>query len=232
MYLLLIVILGLSACKKEAGDGGLATIEGNVYHNLYTPLGDFLEQTPAGNENIYIIYGDNDTYDDRADTDANGKYQFKSMQKGDYRIYAFSDCNTCASGVNEEEVAVSVTDKKGTAIAGDLVLTKNIDYNDGSSSIKGKVYETMYINTVAYQWGYQVDINVYIYYDNDVAYFDKVQTNGSGEYQFFELLKGNYTVSAYSDVNIITVEKVELFSEITANGQSITLADLYVSKHK
>lgn len=238
IYLTLLMILGLSACKKEAGDGGLATIEGNLYENLYDPSGVFIEKIPAGNENIYLIYGDNTTYDDRTDSDADGKYQFKELQKGEYRVFAFSDCNTCPSGLVEVEVDVEISDKKGATTALDISVTKNLDYNDGSGSIQGKIYEIEYdpgAPIVVLDSYDKPNENVYIVYGNDIAYFDKVKTDASGVFQFTDLLKGSYRLYSFSDCTIIQscpndIEQKSASAVISSNGESINVGTITIEK--
>ena len=231
MYLLLFLIIGLASCEKEAGDGGLATIEGNVYYDLYGPSGSLIEQVPAGNENVYIKYADSDTYDDRTDTDADGKFQFKSMQKGEYAIFGFSDCISCTSGIDEVAVTLEVTDKKGTASADNLVLRKDQDHNDGSSKIQGRVFRTTYDSQgIEVSADYEPDVNVYIVYGTEVGYFDKVQTDGAGEYESTSLLKGAYKIFAYSDYDQITTITVEVSTDVTSNGQTISVNNLAIEK--
>lgn len=238
IFLLILVALGFTSCKKEAGDGGLATIEGILYEDLYDPAGTFIEQVPAAVEKVYVAYGDNVTYDDRVDTDADGKYQFKSLQKGDYRVYAFSDCSTCASGSIEIAVDVTISDKKGTTMAADISVTKDLDYNDGTGSIQGKLFEIVYdpiIPSVELDSYFKPDENVYIVYDNDLTYFDKVKTDGSGNFQFTSLIKGSYRIYAFSDCSILVscpsgTEEEDASTVISTNGQAANIGTITIAK--
>ncbi|MBL4658418.1 MAG: hypothetical protein JKX73_10490 [Flavobacteriales bacterium] len=238
IYLLILVSIGFSSCKKEAGDGGLATIEGILYEDLYDPAGAFSEQVPAAVKKVYLAYGDNTSYDDRVDTDANGKYQFKSLQKGEYRLYAFSDCSTCSSGSVEVEVDVTISDKKGITLASDITVVNILDYNDGTGSIQGKLFEVEYdpgspADTLDSY--FKPDDNVYIVYNNDLTYFDKVKTDGSGVFQFTRLIKGSYRIYSFSDCSILMscpdgTEEKDVSTTITSNGQTVNIGTVTLAK--
>jgi len=233
LYLLVFLIMGLMSCKKEPGAGGLATIEGNVYSNLFDPSGNFMEKVAAGDKNVYLVYGDNENYDERVDTDADGKYQFKGLQKGNYVVYTFADCISCPSGLDEVEIEVEITDKKGTATANDLIAAKDLDYNDGSAVIKGRVYERQIQNSTGIQTSaaYEDNIRVYLFFGSDIVAFDDVRTSGGGNFEFRELLKENYTVSVSSDINLTSKTTVQVITEVTANGQTVDIGDINIDEH-
>ena len=44
-------------------------------------------------KDVFIIYSDNETevYDDKFETDYNGKYNFEYLRKGDYTLYTYAD---------------------------------------------------------------------------------------------------------------------------------------------
>ncbi len=94
-YILSIAIgsaLLFSQCQKEAGDGGLATIKGVItkeYRNvLNNPLNAV--QLPAKDQEVYIVYGDNISPDDKVVTNYKGEFSFTGLRKGDYTIYTYS----------------------------------------------------------------------------------------------------------------------------------------------
>ena len=92
------------SCKKEEGQGGKATIEGKLYNNLYDPNGKFLKKEEARDVDVYIIYGNNIVYDDNNNTHSDGTYSFKYLRKGKYKLFAYSDCNSCPSGVEAKQL--------------------------------------------------------------------------------------------------------------------------------
>ena len=83
-----------SQCQKEPGDGGLATIKGvinreyrSVLSNPSTVLG---EQLPAMDQEVYIVFGDNISPDEKVVTNYKGEFSFTGLRKGDYTIYTYS----------------------------------------------------------------------------------------------------------------------------------------------
>lgn len=83
-----------SQCQKEAGEGGLATIKGmvnkefrNVLNNPSTALDD---QIPAADQEVYIVYGDHISPDEKVVTNYKGEFSFTGLRKGDYTIYTYS----------------------------------------------------------------------------------------------------------------------------------------------
>jgi len=224
-----VVLIFVSSCSKKEGEGGKATIQGKVYNMLTDPNGKFLEKEEARDVDVFITYGDNDGYDDNTNTHYDGTYEFKYLRKGDYKIYAYSDCNTCPSQKKQVEVSVEISDKKGTTSALDIDIVKIIDIDDGSSTITGRVFMTDYTQ-IGVPTYYAPEERVYIVYNTDTLYFDDMRTNGNGEYAFNNLIEGSYMVYAFSDCISCSegIEPVEINTQITAKGQTITLQDIAV----
>lgn len=92
-YLLFLstAILLLNSCKKEAGEGGTSFIKGRVYAKYYNKNFTVLADSAyAPDVDIYIIYGDEFSYGERKKTSYNGTYEFKFLQKGAYKIFAYT----------------------------------------------------------------------------------------------------------------------------------------------
>ncbi len=78
-----LILLITTACKKE-GTGGKSSVKGYVkHHSVLIP-----------NARVYIKYGAKDfpgsdvsAYDSNVPADANGYYEIKDLQKGDYYLY-------------------------------------------------------------------------------------------------------------------------------------------------
>ena len=92
------IAVGLTACEKNAGEGGASVIEGQVYkihtfQNSSTGEMDTLYYQLDSGKDVFIIYSDNETevYDDKFETDYNGKYNFEYLRKGDYTLYTYAD---------------------------------------------------------------------------------------------------------------------------------------------
>ncbi len=125
----------LAGCKKDEGKGGTSTIKGKVIVHDYDAFFQSsapLDIYPAIDENTYIIYGaDGSTYDDDFKTSYDGSYEFKYLQKGKYRLFAYSkDSTGAASGfpsLNDVPVFVDVeiTSNGSTVTAPDIIILDN-----------------------------------------------------------------------------------------------------------
>ncbi len=92
------VAFGFIACEKDAGEGGTSVIEGQVYkihtfQNASTGAMDTLYYQLDSGKDVFIIYSDNEieVYDDKFETDYNGRYHFEYLRKGDYTLYTYAD---------------------------------------------------------------------------------------------------------------------------------------------
>lgn len=89
-----LISLSLFACKKFEGEGGRASISGKivVHERLY--INGICVDTvtyDGAKEDVYIIYGDDDTmYDDKIDASLDGTFKFSYLQPGTYTVFAYS----------------------------------------------------------------------------------------------------------------------------------------------
>jgi len=117
---LFIFIAVFTACEKDEGEGGQATITGKVYaydidNNIKTDSGYI-----AG-VRVYISYGDNTGVDDDTRTDASGTYAFKWLQEGTYKVWVVKECSTCPLNQDIDSEEIEITDKKETETVRDLI---------------------------------------------------------------------------------------------------------------
>ena len=124
----------MDGCKKDEGPGGTSTIKGTIIVHDF----DAAFQTttpkiyPAIEQETYIIYGSGNTsYNDNYKTSYDGTYEFKYLQKGHYRLYAFSKDSTGAK-IGFPSLAkipvfvdVEITSNGSTVTAQDLVILNN-----------------------------------------------------------------------------------------------------------
>lgn len=122
-------------CKKDEGQGGTSSIKGRIIEHDFRA--DFLDSVPVAilpddNENIFIIYGtDHTTYDDSYKTSYDGTYEFRFLQKGHYRLFAYSNDSTGAHeflpthGNVPVFVDVDITENGTTVTGPDIILLKN-----------------------------------------------------------------------------------------------------------
>ena len=127
------IALGFTACEKPAGEGGTSVIEGQVY-KIYTFQATTGEwdttyfQLDAGKD-VFIIYGDDksEVYDDKFETDYNGKYYFEHLRKGDYTLYTYAD-STDGSMIKYDYPIfqqITISSNNSTNKVADFVIEKN-----------------------------------------------------------------------------------------------------------
>jgi hypothetical protein len=109
-------ILFFSACAKYEGQGGNSSIQGVIVEQRYNVLGDVISSYPAPDQDVYILYGDQDNFfDDDVKTSFDGSFQFNYLRTGNYRVFVYEDCNTCPSG--KKEVLTEVTLSKRNEVS-------------------------------------------------------------------------------------------------------------------
>lgn len=125
IFIILAITLAFSACKKQPGPGGRASIKGKVwvkeYNNEFTIL---KSEHYAQGENVYITYGDNPEIKDKTETSYDGSFEFPYLQKGKYKIFVVSKDSTTAelSGQTSVIREVEITAKKQTVIVEDITI--------------------------------------------------------------------------------------------------------------
>jgi small nuclear ribonucleoprotein (snRNP)-like protein len=100
----------LCSCKKEAGDGGSSSIRGAVTKDVrivLTNASTFQGSFPAADQEIYIVYGDNISPDDRIRTNFAGEFEFMYLRPGKYKVYTYSkDTNSVAVEWDEDHMTI------------------------------------------------------------------------------------------------------------------------------
>lgn len=132
LIFILVVGIGFSACKKEAGEGGTSVIEGKVYkiYTFQTPQGqkDTLYYQLDAGEDVFIIYSDDEgaVYDDNFETDFNGRYRFEFLRKGKYTIYTYADSSDVNTTYDYPVFRhIEITSNNTTYTVEDFVIEKN-----------------------------------------------------------------------------------------------------------
>jgi hypothetical protein len=131
---IVLVVFLFAGCKKDEGPGGTSTIKGKVIVHDFDPA--YQNSVPviysATDEDTYIIYGaDHSTYDDDYKTSFDGSYEFKFLQKGHYRLFAYSKDSTGAHTGNLPSlkipvfVDVEITSNGSTVTAPDIIILNN-----------------------------------------------------------------------------------------------------------
>ena len=129
------MVIAFTSCEKDAaGEGGTSVIEGQVY-KIFTSQDPFsgewdtayLQLDPG--KDVFIIYSDNQgsIYDDKFETDYNGRYHFEYLRQGDYTIYTYAD-STDNSNIKYEYPIfknVSVISDNSSNTVEDFVIEEN-----------------------------------------------------------------------------------------------------------
>lgn len=85
-----ISLLIFNSCTKGPGEGGRATIQGKVFATNYS--NSFIKNDSGyiGGQKVYIQYGDEVGVSDNVDTDNDGKYAFRFLREGKYKVFVYS----------------------------------------------------------------------------------------------------------------------------------------------
>jgi len=136
--IILIFVIGFSACKKEAGEGGTSVIQGQVYkiftfQNFQTGEIDTSFFHIDANKDVFIIYSNNEegVYDDKFETDYNGRYRFEFLRNGDYTLYTYADSTVEISSTFDIKYEypvfkhIKISAKNSENFVDDFVIEKN-----------------------------------------------------------------------------------------------------------
>ena len=121
------IIMIFSGCNKSPGLGGKATIKGKLTGRFYSDkqLTLLVGQSALGDQNVYIIYGNDHTnYDDNISTSYDGSFEFKYLRPGKYVVFMYENCYPCASLQQEKLFEVDITTKDQVIDLGEVILTK------------------------------------------------------------------------------------------------------------
>ncbi len=114
----------MDSCTKGPGEGGTSTIKGKVVIENYNGAGVLQASYYAPEERVYLIFGDADFYGMDTRTNYDGTYEFPYLKKGSYTVFAYSDCDTCASGTAPSLQHVEITDNHATVAVDDIILRR------------------------------------------------------------------------------------------------------------
>lgn len=119
----------LGSCTKQAGEGGLASIKGKVVKELRLVLTNpetAISSYPAPDEEVWIIYGENTSPDDRYRTNYDGEFEIQYLRPGEYTIYVYSEDTTGAANTSPNRMpiirTVNIDGRRDVIDLGDLVI--------------------------------------------------------------------------------------------------------------
>lgn len=115
----------IAGCERPEGEGGTSVIYGKVYARDYSASGVFQGEYYLPDEDVFIIYGDDDNYyDDSYKTSFDGSYRFQYLRAGTYTVFAYSDCLSCPSGTEAISQTVVISGNNEDVVLPDLEVRK------------------------------------------------------------------------------------------------------------
>ena len=132
--LFLSIVFFMTSCDKDPGEGGTSSINGEVYkiftfQNPNTGNWDTSYYQLDAGKDVFIIYSDNQSeiYDDKFETDYNGRYHFEYLRNGNYTIYTYAD-STDASNIRYDYPVfrnIKITSSNSIMTTKDFVIEEN-----------------------------------------------------------------------------------------------------------
>lgn len=124
-----VVLTTLVACSKYPGEGGRASISGTVMVEdrlVLTNPATVLDTYLGSDEDVFLIYGDGLTPDDRILAGPDGRFSFPNLRKGNYTLFVYSKDTTGLDGVNPNRMPISfdieITERKEEIDLGDITI--------------------------------------------------------------------------------------------------------------
>ena len=227
------------SCSKEEGPGGTGSISGTIIENFYDEsFARVIYQKPAVDEEVFILYGQDNTLGDRVFTGITGEFRFKYLYPGRYYIYFSSGDPENLVNVDSEKAMMVDLERGEDLDLGNLEKISTLDFDDGSAVIKGVVKVIDYVNTS--QWpnlvikdiSYAMEQEVYLSYDHQDFYKERIRTQYNGYFEFGHLIPGEYLVFLYSDDVTGETDRVVLKYEVTISefDQVVDLGEITIEK--
>ena len=239
VLLLFTTICLLPSCEKNEGQGGTGSISGTIieqFHNDdYSAL---IYQKPAVDEDVFVLYGNDNTLGDRAITGVTGEFRFDFLYPGRYYIYFLTRDSTSHWDEDQEKLYVVNLDRGEEVDLGTLEKLSTLDYDDGSAVIKGVVKVINYVNESSWPNLVVEDIafaheqEVYLTYGDHSFYDKRIRTQYDGYFEYNSLIPGDYLIFLYSEDVTKVTEHVVLKFEVTITGfdQVVDLGEITIEK--
>jgi len=122
--LMLGVLTFVSGCSLGPGEGGRSSISGKVFLEEYNSSNVLVNSFYITEERVYIIYGDDSIYGDEYRTSYDGSYRFDFLRKGNYKVFAYSECISCPDFTEAIFSEVEITENGENVVLEDIVIKK------------------------------------------------------------------------------------------------------------
>jgi hypothetical protein len=239
VVLLFMVYPLLQSCEKSEGPGGNASISGRVMEQFYND--DFsvmVYEMPAVDEDIFIVYGDQEELGDRVRTNHLGQFRFRYLYPGNYQVYFLSDDSSSVLDVRVGKLYDVELGRGEEADLGTLEKLSRLDFDDGAARIRGVIKVVDYVDTSSWpnlvidKIYYATEQEVYLTYNNHTFYDERIRSQEGGVFEFGNLIPGAYRVFLYSDDVTGETDKVTLTFDVTITGleQLVDLGEIVIEK--
>lgn len=121
--------LFLLGCTKQPGEGGGASIKGRVFKEIrVVPAnpGSVVATYPAADEDVFIIYGDNISPDDRILTNYDGDFEIRFLRRGNYTLYLLSADTASNASIDPSSMPIireiEITERREEVDLGDITI--------------------------------------------------------------------------------------------------------------
>jgi hypothetical protein len=240
----IIVLLAFfsTACTQQEGIGGNSHIKGKIQLNYYNDDFSLLlsdEPIPLADEDVFLIFGNDSVIGEKTTTSNSGNFEYKYLWPGNYKLYYYADDST---GKSKEKVPVvhNITlGKDETLILDNLIEKKSLEWNEGTSSIKGTVWVINYKNSSSYpnleikDVSPAQDQDIYITYGKHPFYDERIRTSNDGTFIFQNLIKGEYKIFLYSEdkTGATEMKVIQKDTIVNENDKQYIFSDpIYIEK--
>ena len=121
------VACSLFSCKKPSGVGGTSTIKGRLkvanWTAGYPGPSTYLGTSIGEDISVYIVYGDTGFYNDNVKSNYDGTFQFDYLNKGKYKIFAYSD-DTSLAGKKPVLINTFINKNRSVVDLGDVTIVR------------------------------------------------------------------------------------------------------------
>jgi hypothetical protein len=212
----------ISSCTNPEGQGGTGSVSGRITEYFYNDdYSQLLYTQGAADEDVYIIYGDDNVPGDRIRTGLSGDFRFEYLYPGNYSVYYSSEDSARVPDDGWiEPITVSIGHGEDKDL-GELVKISSLNYDDGSATISGVVKEIKYVNgsvwpnLVVEYVDFAYEKEIYLTYGNHQFYDERVRTQDNGYFEFRNLIPGDYRIFLYSEDVTRQVDLVVLEFHVT-----------------
>ncbi len=239
VFLFVTLLLLISSCVKNEGTGGTGSITGTIVEQYYSEdFSRLIYQRPAVDEEVFVIYGEDNVLGDRSFTSLTGEFRFDFLYPGRYYIYYLTGDSTSIYDEDLEKIYLVDLDRGEDVDLGVLEKISTLDYDDGAAVIKGVVREINYVNESSWPNLVIEDISfaqeqeVYLTFGDQAFYKDRIRTQFDGYFEFSNLIPGDYLVFLYSEDVTGATEHVVLKFEVTITefDQVVDLGEITIEK--